>query len=205
VPDAALRHRGGRQHPTIVSWRKLDLEEPLWFVKVSGGKGEVRIERVDDLTNCRRFCDQCVKQQNLFFTPMKPAEWAAHLREKAPELVVEKAPEDTTESGIFHEALEEFLTNRQRGENREDILSRRPWEDREECRHYFRMQDLMRHLEREGLRLPRHRCATLIKRLGGGANGPTTIKGRSVRLWWVPSEALHETPPADLPERSMEL
>jgi hypothetical protein len=204
IADGKLEPAGGppKGAPVIVSWRKLSSDDPVWFLTIEGSNGELEIKRIDDITNFRRFADQCAKQLDIFFPPVKAADWASILREAKSRLVVEHASEDTTRAGAFHEHLEEFLTNRARGERREDILSGRPWEDDEKQRHEFRMRDLYRFIVRGGMRdVSQHECGQWVKKLGGGpvVPTPTTIKGKSVRLWFVPSEAAQVTPALDPP------
>ena len=52
-------------------------------------------------------------------------------------MTVVEAEEDTTRGGEFRELLEDFLTNRTRGQRREDLLRGAPYEDEEQQRHYF--------------------------------------------------------------------
>jgi hypothetical protein len=188
--------------PVIVAWRKVNSDDPVWYVMVEGSTVEMEIRRIDDITNYRRFADQCAKQLNRFFPPVKAAEWARILSAAASSLVTEQAPADVTRVEIFRESIEEFLTNRARGERREDLLSGRPWENVDKARHEFRMRDLHDHLAKNGLRdVDRHDLQKWIKQLGGGrvSTTPTTLAGKGVRLWHVPTSVVQATPPLDTP------
>ncbi len=169
---------------------------------IEGSNGELEIRRIDDITNYRRFADQCAKQLNRFFPPVRATDWAKLLSDAADKMTDEPASEDTTREGMFKEKLETFLTNRTKGYRREDIFSGRPWEDTDKRRHEFTLAALHSFLSRENVRdITRHECEQWIKNLGGGrvSTTPTTIAGKSVRLWFVPSVAFQATPVIPLP------
>jgi hypothetical protein len=133
---------------------------------------------------------------------MKGPIWADQLRTAAASMSVQPAGLDTTREGMFREHLEDFLTDRSRGREREDILSGRPWEDEDKQRYEFRVRDVHAFLTREGMRdATRHECEQWIKNLGGGrvSESPTTIKGKGVRLWFVPSSVVKCSPPVSDP------
>jgi hypothetical protein len=189
--------------PVIVSWEKINSEDPIWDVTIQGSNDKMKIEDIRDITDYRRFTDQCAKQLNMFFMPVKQATWASMLRDARPKMTEKQADEDTTRKGQFRELLETFLTNRMRGKEREDLLRGAPWEDEKSRRRYFTMGSLATFLEREGMRnVDRKEIAAFIKALGGGPQG-LTIKNKRIRCWWVPSDAVDEAPELaapDLPE-----
>ncbi len=156
-----------------------------------------------DITDYKRFLTQCFKQLNMFFPPVKQVEWANILRDAMPKMTEKQADEDTTRVGEFRELLETFLTNRRRGQLREDLLRGAPWEDEESRRRYFTMEALAKFLEREGMcKVKPNEIAAWIRALGGGPQG-LTIKNHRKRCWWVPSDAVDEAPelaPPDIPE-----
>jgi hypothetical protein len=181
--------------PVIVSWEKINSEEPYWNVIIQGSNGSMRITDARDITDYRRFVTQCFKQLNLMFAPVKQVTWWNMLRDAAPKMIEKQADEDTTREGHFRELLETFLTNRTRGERREDLLRGVPWEDEESRRHYFTMAALAKFLEREGLRkVDRRDIATWIRALGGDGPQGLTINNHRKRFWWVPSDAVQEAP-----------
>lgn len=128
---------------------------------------------------------------------------------------IERA-EDIGIEATFDVLFEEFLTNRLVGDRPEALLGNKPYENEAEGRFYFTMHGLIRHLNRETSGRAQRSvfdagyAARQIKRLGGdvlrnsaGRAIPKTIKGRSVRVWWVPSTAVQRMPPAEaapLPE-----
>jgi hypothetical protein len=188
--------------PVIVSWEKINSEEPYWNVTIRGSNGSMRITDVRDITNYGRFVNQCFKQLNMIFPPVKQVAWANMLRDAMPKMTEKQADEDTTRKGQFREMLEQFLTNRIRGERREDLLRGVPWEDEESRQHYFSMRALASFLERERMKVDRKEIATWIRALGGEPQN-LTIKNHRIRCWWVPSDAVDEAPelsPPNMPE-----
>jgi hypothetical protein len=76
----------------------------------------------------------------------------------------------------------------------------KPWEDEEEGRHYFRMRDLQRYLERENFKhLTRGALGELIKKLGGESM-QMSIRGHNRHVWWVPVDALQTVPEVPVPQ-----
>ena len=186
--------------PIIVSWEKVNSEEPIWNVTIRGSNGRMTITDPRDITDPKRFLTQCFKQLNMFFPPVKPVTWANTLRDAMPKLTEKQADEDTTREGQFRELLETFLTNRMRGKVREDLLRGAPWEDEESRRRYFTMAPLATCLERAGMRkVDRKEIATWIRALGGEPQG-LTIRNKRTRCWWVPSDAVDEAPELPTPD-----
>jgi hypothetical protein len=159
----------------------------------------MEIDDISDITNYRKFADQCAKQLNRFFAPMKQNAWAMVLQAKESELQEEAPPADTTPLGHFADLLDDFLTDRARAKTRDEILGGKPWEDEETNRHLFRMKDLHDFVTKSGMRhATRAQCKNWIRQLDGNNEPhPVTIKGKSVRLWWVPGSAVSHTPPRE--------
>jgi hypothetical protein len=185
---------GKQNYPVIVQWEKLNLEEPIWYVTIADSNRVLKIDDIRDLTNYKKFADQCARQLNRFLPPMKQENWTAVLQEKQGELVEIEPPEEITVEGRFRELLDEFLVNRWRGESWDDLLSSKPWHNEDEGRHYFRIRDLHDFLLREKMKWTRNDVKGWIKNVGGGPLGPMTIRGRSVRVWFVPSSAIQPPP-----------
>jgi hypothetical protein len=186
--------------PVFVSLEKINSEEPTWNIKLRGSDISMTITDAKDITDPKRFLTQCFKQLNMFFPPVKPLIWANMLRDALPKMTEKQADEDTTRKGQFRELLETFLTNRMRGEKREDLLRGAPWVDEENRRRYFTMGALATFLEREGMRkVERKEIATWIRALGGEPQS-LTIKNYRKRCWWAPIDAVDEAPELALPD-----
>jgi hypothetical protein len=191
--------------PIIVSWEKINSEKPTWNVTIRGSNKALMITDIRDITDYRKFTDQCAKQLDMFFMPVKQIKtiWASMLRD-APKMDVKDADEDTTREGQFRELLEDFLTNRTRGQRREDLLRGAPWEDEEINRRYFTMGPLAKFLETQKMRnVDRKEIAAWIRALGGKPQH-LSINNRPTRCWWVPSAAVVEAPELALPEEPEE-
>lgn len=184
-------------YPVIAGLSKLDIpENPLWFVDVE----HVRLElETAELQQYHLFQRAALSRGNRMYRQIKQADWVELLAEALKNVVIIDPPVDVGAPEYFRELLEEFLTNRQRGERKEDILAGRPWENEEEQRHYFRLFDLVRFLQREGMReVKRGELCQRLRKLGGDAHF-FNIKGKGVNVWWVPTESVVETPELDVP------
>lgn len=188
----------GGTYPQITGISKLNTEPPLWFVDVEGSRLQMTTTELQDY---RLFHRVCMEVTHKSFATISPGVWYGVLNEAMQNLTLIPAPEDIGLGGQFRELLATYLTNRQRGKEREDLLTGRPWEDEEHGRHYFRLSEFQRFLGREGMKkLSEHRSmiTSRVVKLGGG-NYPMTIKGRNRSFWWVPVEALDEEEPVETP------
>jgi hypothetical protein len=203
---AMRRHGVGRggAFPVITGLSKLDTDPPVWFLDVDGMRIEASTEQ---LLSYARMQELFAAHGNRFFRVMKQGEWADALVGAQESLVVLEAPPDAGSAAQFHEVLEDFLVNRWRGESREDLFRGKPWEDTEgtfaspagQPKHFFRLKDLQAVLGREGLRgLGRGQLIRHIQRLGGG-KFQFTIKDKNINVWWVPADAVTQTPRLDVP------
>jgi hypothetical protein len=182
---------GGEVYPVIHGLSKLNTDDPVWFVEVDGGRLELT---TTELQNYQLFHRACMDKVHKCYRLMAQKDWFAALSAAMASLVVDELPPDISQEGRFKEMLEEFLTNRQRGERREDLLSGRPWEDEERGIHHFRMRDLKKFLEREGQRnIHEAKYVGYIKRLGG-ERGEWNLKGGFVRWWGIPSSRIRAAP-----------
>lgn len=196
--------RGG-VWPVITGLSKLDTEPPIWFLDVDEMRVEATTEQLLDYKSMMRLF---ASRGNRVFRVMKQSDWVDSLIEPMENLTVLEVPNEVGTPGRFHEMLEDFLVNRWRGQNREDLFRGKPWEDTEgNCstpmgmpKHYFRLQDLQKYLIREGLRdLSRGQITILIRQLGG-MSYQFMIKGRCCATWWVPSDVVQSTPDLEVPQ-----
>lgn len=187
----------GGNIPIINSISKLDTDPAIWFVDVEGQRLECS---TDQLQNYMLFQKLCIDRLQKSYALIKVGEWFAILNEALRNVVIIPVPEDISKGGKFYELMEEFLTNRARGNVREDILSGRPWECEEDNRHYFRIKDLEKFLIREGVRdLNRPQINNRIRDMGGNSH-PIKIKGRNTSTWYIPSEVIAPLIELDAPE-----
>lgn len=171
--------------------RKYETDPPIWFVTIDTIVVELE---TDDLLNYHKFTRACAMKTSRIFNFMQHAAWISLVKEAMERMDAPiKAPEDAGERGRFRELLEEFLTNRSRGERREDLLYDKPWECVEEGRHYFTLKSLQSHLVDRGMRdVKRNQITRLIEKFMEGGQHTFNFKNTQSRsTWWVPSRGIH--------------
>jgi hypothetical protein len=188
----------GGSYPEILSIERLNTEPPLWFVQIPNARIPMSS---DDLQNYRRFHKLCFEHTKVWYKSISEQAWfniVAPIMALAEDI---EAPQELGAEGIFLEYLETFLTNRMRGQKKEDLLRGAPWEDEEEGRHYFSMSALINFLRREGVKnVERPLISYRLENLGGKYRPSMEIKGQNRSLWWVPSKAIQAAPVLDTPE-----
>ena len=186
---------GGDTYPTISGVSKMEAgSSTLWFVDIN----EKRIElSTPQLQNYKDFQARCIEELNVFFMPMKMDTWARTVNAALKDVhFLEAAPEMSPE-GHFLELLEDFCMNRHRGETVEDLWLGKPWQDPDTGRHYFRLKDLMDHLDKAKFReWGRPQVASWLCRAGG--RHFFNIKGKGCNTFWVPDN-FTSIAPLDLP------
>ena len=186
---------GEDDFPQVSGLSVLDTQPPIWFLDVDGERLELK---TDELQNYKAFHKVCMEQMFRCFRMMKQDAWFGVIAEAMKNAVRIEVSEEVGKHGQFYEILEEFLTNRHKGDDLEDVLVGRPYEDEEEKRHYFRLKDLQDYVEASGFKLfGRNEIVTRIKGLGGDKLF-MNIKGKGVNTWWVPSQ-FRPMPKANLP------
>lgn len=186
---------GDDDFPVISGLSVLDTEPPLWFLDVDDQRLELT---TDELQNFKAFHRVCMERLFRCFRMMKQDQWLQIVSIAMREAVKIDAPEEVGVSGQFYELVEQFVMNRHRGEQKEDLLVGRPWLDEEEGRHYFRLIDLMRYLESSGFKtLNRAQVTTRLKDRGGGRHF-FNFKGKGVNCFYIP-DTFSPVPDAPLP------
>lgn len=185
-------------HMLIGGLTKLAGDPPLWFI----GVGDDRIQlSTEDLMDFRLFAKACANHATFTPTPMSQTAWASIVKTQMEKCHIIKLPEEVTRGGQFSEVLEDFLTNRQRGRQKEDVLGGKPWESEEDGCHYFRMKDFARFLNRESTmkNLSRTEITKMVRDLGGGDKVLRISADQTTRVWFVPAAIFTGTPPIPTP------
>jgi hypothetical protein len=187
----------GAVMPVITSIKKLNSDPPIWFLEVEGAHIECT---TDDLQRWDRFQKLLINVVHNPFGIIPQSEWLATIQEALSKMTETiEVGEDAGTAGEFHELLEMYLTNRQKGLKEEDMLSGRPWENVEEGRYYFSLGRLHRYLEREGLKgLNKPQIVTRIHELGG-SHVVREVKTKKLNLHWIPSKVVQVTPTVSTP------
>ena len=174
---------------TIANLRKYNSIPPVWFMDVNGEPLELDTEA---LMNQTQFQRACVDQLNHLPRTARKEQWEARINQLLTDMVetegaVVEVSEDASIDGQFYDYLEEFCTTLQQATDRDEILLRRPWTDDEEGRTYFRLKDFEAHLRKNKFfEYKTHKIAQRLR----DRNGESTvvkIKGKSVRVWVIPS------------------
>lgn len=173
---------GDDDFPVISGLSVLDTDPPLWFMDVDDSRLELT---TDQLQSYRVFHKVCMEQLFKCFRMMKQDSWLQIVSDAMKDAIRIEAPKEVGFSGTFYELLEAFCTDRHRGEEPIDLLSGRPFIDKD--RIYFRLQDLMKFLENAGFRVyGRGQIVTRLKKVGGGTHF-FNIKGKGANAWFVPA------------------
>lgn len=139
---------GGTGLPKFGSLSKLLTEPVIWFLEVEGG-GRLELT-TEDLQNQRRFQNRCMESLNIMPSMIKAEEWQEIIQGLLETVTVVEMPVELTASGILKRHLEDFCTGRAQAQNKEEILTGKPWTDNGLT--YFRMSDFMDYLERRKFR-----------------------------------------------------
>ena len=209
---------GNDVYPQIKAMRKMMSDPPEWFVDLESSEGTVTLcLRSGDLLNYNKFQQVCVDRASMLHKHLGQSVWTGIVQEAMKQSEEIDVSPDTGPGGRFLELIETFLTNRQRGHSREDLLRGVSWEDEESGRFYFKLADLQKFLEREGLKLTRSEMTSNIKRLHNtfdhgkvvgndlsydpkfSAHVGMRIKDKFINTWWVPSSMISATPEIDPP------
>ncbi len=186
---------GTGQFPKISGLSKLESEPPLWFMDIEDRRIELTTR---DLQDYRAFQLVCMERLTIMYMPLRAETWAAVVGDAMQNAVVLEAAPEMSVQGHFEELLESFCMDRHRGERWEDVRQGRPFLDPDTGRHYFRLKDLMSHLDREGFRAwGRNKVGQHITDIGGRSG--KNISGSFVNLFWVPAAMFDEQAPHDLP------
>lgn len=189
------------QYPRISGLSKLESDPPLWFMDIEDQRIELN---TTDLQDYRKFQHVCMERLTIFYMPLRADTWAAIVGDAMQNAVSIEASPDMSIMGHFRELLESFCMDRHRGERWEDIVQGRPFFDSETGKHWFRLRDLIAHLERDGFKFwGRNKVGQVVTDLGGRAG--KKIGGGFVNLFWVDDELFNQIEELQLPPTPQEV
>jgi hypothetical protein len=119
-------------------------------------------------------------------------QWEARINQLLKDMVetegaIVEVSEDASIDGQFYDYLEEFCTTMQQAVVRDEILLRRPFNSEEDGRTYFRLKDFEGHLRKNKFfEYKSHKIAQRLRDING-ESVVIKIKGKSVRVWTIPS------------------
>lgn len=190
---------GGFVAPIINSVKKLNSDPPVWFLDVEGAKIECG---TDDLQRWDRFQRLLMNKLDNPFGVIPQPVWLQIIQEAMTRMteVIDVGPGSGMKGTLF-DLMETYLTNRQRGQKEEDLLTGRPWENEEEGRHYFQVDFLMKFLQREGFKdIKKNQVIAFVKKDLEGQHVGKNIKGKFRNLFWIDSARLQKMPDVDPPK-----
>lgn len=190
---------GGGMFPVVTGLSKLETEPPVWFLDIEDHRIELNTRQ---LLNYKEFQIACADKITVMFMNMKAETWAEMIGAAMTTANIIEAPVESSTNGHFMELLEEFCTNRHSAQNKDEIVLGKPWLDEETERHYFRLRDLMNHLETKKFTVwGRNVVSARLDEIGG--RHFFNIKKVGVNTFWVPA-TFSEQPNLPLPaiERS---
>ena len=182
---------------TIANLRKYNSQPPVWFLDVNSEPLEMD---TDTLLTQGVFQKACVEQLNFMPRSLTKPAWENRITGLLSEMnqnddSIIEVSEDASTSGQFYDHLEEWCTNLQQASERDEILLRRPYTDDEQSLIFFRLRDFENHLKKvKFTEFKAHKIAQRLRDLNGRST-VIKIKGKSVRVWTIPS---YETRPVEL-------
>ena len=174
---------------SVANLRKYNSTPPVWFMDVNGEPLEMDTEA---LMNQMTFQKACMEQLNLMPRSVAKQQWESRISTllvemKGNESAIIEVAVDASISGQFYDYLEEFCRHLQVAQDKEEILLRRPWTDEENGITYFRLKDFENFLKKNKFfEYKSHRIAQRLRDINGDSI-VLKIKGRSVRVWKIPS------------------
>ena len=182
---------------TMANLRKYNSTPPVWFLDINSLPVELE---TDALMSQAAFQRSCIEQINFMPKSLVKASWEGKINALLTQMAdtdgsIIEVSQDASVTGQFYEFLEDFCCGKQQASERDEILLRRPYTDEEEARTYFRLKDFEGHLKRNKFfEYKSHRIAQRLRDINGRATS-VKIKGKAVRVWWVPSF----TAPVEMP------
>ena len=138
------------------------------------------------------FQKACLEQLNFMPRTQTKIQWENRIAgllndmKENEDAIMEVAPEASV-NGRLYDHLEEFCSGLQQAKDKEEILLRRPWTDEETSKTYFRLRDFEDYLKQNKLyEYKPHKIAQRLRDIGGESM-VLKIRGRGVRVWFIPS------------------
>lgn len=185
----------GGVYPEITSLNRYpDAEPVVWVVGVENVSIEMSTE---DLQNYMRFHRLCMEHAQKCYAMVRQDVWLGMVAEAMQNMQnVSTSLPKTGDMGVnnqFFELLNTFLTNKQRGQKEEDLLSGRPWEDEERGVYVITIASLEKYVHREGLKdLKRPRMIKYLRDTFEAKWAKRELKGKHINSWEIPKSKIDE-------------
>lgn len=165
------------------SGQPVDDEMPWYHWTING---RILKFSLDEISNVEDFRQRCFAQLDCYPQPMKKNDWEQFLNEviKAADKV--HVPFESGAKGQLIGHVLDFVRDFSQRGTWDAILEGDVYVDREECRAYFKWQDLNRYFDRKNVRgFKPNDVWDALKRYLDGRNGETTLYGKHVRYWSI--------------------
>ena len=189
---------GQAAQPDIGSITILDTTPPLFFVRMTSG-GTVECE-ADDILSSRAFQRIALEQLRVLLPLYKQEAWQERIQACLEQAQVLEAPREASSVGALEEFIQQFCADRHAAQTKEEILLGKPWHDEETDKVFFRMRDLVAHLQREKFTdWTRQKLTQRVRDMGGGHHF-FNLKNVGTNVWWLPwSRFVVQTEPFETP------
>lgn len=188
--------RGESNDPGVIftSLTKIDINPPSWILGVNDVR--IQVKNTEDLMNQSRLATYIFNQVHTHMHTIKKYAWEELMQGLLEKLEVISAPEDAGAEGQFLFLVEQFCSERAAARIRDEIILGKPWI--ENGRVYFRSVDLLKYLDQNRFReVSTSREAWAIIRQHGAGNHQFNVKGKCVKVWFLPTSTFcmkHEEP-----------
>ncbi|WP_414815249.1 TOTE conflict system archaeo-eukaryotic primase domain-containing protein [Rhizobium sp. IY2] len=179
-------------------------EEDEWRLTLRGW-GDIVLP-VKEVMHYYTFNVRCAARLGAIFDQVKQDTWYEKLREARAQATFEKIPETETPEYEMRELLRVFVTDKHRAETLDEVLLGKPYLDEDEGRRYFLFKDFQKFLLRGDSSFGRMKpniAGRWVRRAIGTENLIETkkmIKGKPVKVHYVPAELFDATPKLPLPK-----
>jgi hypothetical protein len=179
--------RGSFDDLLVSHLRKLGTSPPKYILEVNGH--DITLDW-ENFYNFKLFKASVGESLNLIVGGMKQPQWEQQVRDLLAKREDIEAPEDASMQGLVIQKFHEFLTLRERAQNREDLLRGLPVQDGPNV--LFRASDLHRYLQGSKLDKLEGSEIFLALRRDGCVHRRVRINGRVTTVWSYPLERVNE-------------
>lgn len=162
---------------------KLNSDPPIWLWDVDGRRLELS---TDELHIQSRFHKKCTEAINKWPNMLKTRAWQELVRERLAAVEVREVPADASMSGQIYSYLETYCTSRIKARSKEELLSRKPWDDKDNGRTYFHGPDFIKYLHTQGIHVQPRQVWASLQNLKVEHHG-ISIKGKFINVWSIPT------------------
>lgn len=174
--------------PKMGSLTKLCTVPPIWFLDVETEDGQQRMElSTEDLQNPIRFQSRCMESLNIMPQIAKRDMWQTMISGLLTSVTRIEIPVDSTPAGQFMQHVEAFCTSRVNAKSEDELLLGKPWTSAKQI--YFRMQDIIKYLDRvRFFEFKLNEITMHLRAIKGSHRKFKHIKGKGFNVWVIPED-----------------